>query len=73
MKSHKKINTICNSTFTCTFVSFNVVRYSTVAWRPMLCKDRETGGYTRDVSGQRLGKHVSVARQQIINNATVVL
>jgi hypothetical protein len=31
------------------------------------------GGFTRAVSGQRLGKHVSVARQQIFNNATVVL
>jgi hypothetical protein len=31
------------------------------------------GGYTRDVSGQRFGKHVSVARQQILNNAAVEL
>jgi hypothetical protein len=31
------------------------------------------GGYTRVVSGQRLGKHVPVARQQILNNATVTL
>jgi hypothetical protein len=30
-------------------------------------------GYTRDVSGQRVGKHVAVARQQIFNNATVGL
>jgi hypothetical protein len=29
--------------------------------------------YTRAVSGQRLGKHVPVARQQILNNATVRL
>jgi hypothetical protein len=29
------------------------------------------GGYTRTVSGQRLGKHVPVARPQILNNATV--
>jgi hypothetical protein len=29
------------------------------------------GGYTRDVSGQRLGRHVPVAEQQIFNNATV--
>jgi hypothetical protein len=29
------------------------------------------GGYTRVVSEQRLGKHVPVARQQILNNATV--
>jgi hypothetical protein len=31
------------------------------------------GGYKRAVSGQRLGKHVPTARQQILNNATVVL
>jgi hypothetical protein len=31
------------------------------------------GGYTRDVSGQRLGKHIPVARQQILNNGTVGL
>jgi hypothetical protein len=31
------------------------------------------GGYTRAVSGQRLGKHVPFARQQILNNATVGL
>jgi hypothetical protein len=30
-------------------------------------------GYTRTVSGQRLGKHVPVARQQILNIATVGL
>jgi hypothetical protein len=29
------------------------------------------GAYTRAVSGQRLGKHVPVAMQQILNNATV--
>jgi hypothetical protein len=28
------------------------------------------GGYTRAVCGQRFGKHVPVARQQILNNAT---
>jgi hypothetical protein len=38
---------------------------------PLLCDDREMGGYTRAVYGQRLGKHVPVARQQILNNATV--
>jgi hypothetical protein len=27
-------------------------------------------GYTKAVSGQRLGKHVLVARQQILNNET---
>jgi hypothetical protein len=37
---------------------------------PLLCNDREMGGYTRAVSRQRLGKHVPVARQQILNNAT---
>jgi hypothetical protein len=26
--------------------------------RPFLCNDREMGGYTRAVSGQRLGKYV---------------
>jgi hypothetical protein len=31
------------------------------------------GGYTRAVSEQRLGKHIPVARQEIINNATVGL
>jgi hypothetical protein len=31
------------------------------------------GGYTTAVSGQWLGKHVPVARQQILNNATVRL
>jgi hypothetical protein len=31
------------------------------------------GVYTRAVSGQRLGKHVPVARQQTLNNATVGL
>jgi hypothetical protein len=31
------------------------------------------GGYTMDVSGQRLSKHVPVARQQILNNVTVGL
>jgi hypothetical protein len=31
------------------------------------------GGYTGRVSGQRLGKHVPVARQQILNNVTVEL
>jgi hypothetical protein len=29
------------------------------------------GGYTRAVSGQRLGKHVPAARQQSLNNAKV--
>jgi hypothetical protein len=40
---------------------------------PLLFDDREKGGYTRAVSGQRLGEHVPVARQQIINNETVGL
>jgi hypothetical protein len=31
------------------------------------------GGYTRAVSGQRLGKHVPLAIQQSLNNATVGL
>jgi hypothetical protein len=44
-------------------------------WRveQLLCNDREMGGYTRSVSGQRLGKHVPVAMQQILNNATIGL
>jgi hypothetical protein len=40
---------------------------------PLLCDDREIGKYTRSVSGQRLSKHVPVAKQQILNNATVGL
>jgi hypothetical protein len=40
---------------------------------PLLCNDLEKGGYIRPVSGQRLGKHIPVARQQSINNATVGL
>jgi hypothetical protein len=39
----------------------------------LLCNDCEMGGYTRTVSGQQLSKYVPVARQQIINNATVGL
>jgi hypothetical protein len=31
------------------------------------------GEYTTEVSRQRLGKHVLVARQQFLNNATVGL
>jgi hypothetical protein len=31
------------------------------------------GGYTRAVSGQRLSKHVPIARQQNLNNARVGL
>jgi hypothetical protein len=46
-----------------------------IMWRvePLLCNVREMGGYTRPVSGQRLLKHVPIARQQINNNATVGL
>jgi hypothetical protein len=45
-----------------------------ILWRidPLLdnaCK--KMGGYTKAISGQRLGKHVPVARQQILNIATV--
>jgi hypothetical protein len=29
------------------------------------------GGYTSAVSGQRLRKHVPIAKKQILNNATV--
>jgi hypothetical protein len=44
-----------------------------ILWRidSLLSNDHEMGGYTRAVSGKRLGKHVPVARQQIINNAAV--
>jgi hypothetical protein len=31
------------------------------------------GGYSKVVSGQLLGKHVPVAKQQILNNATIGL
>jgi hypothetical protein len=40
---------------------------------PLLCNDREMDRYTRAISGQRLRKHIPVARQQIINNARVGL
>jgi hypothetical protein len=40
---------------------------------PLLCNDREVGGYNRNVSGQRLGKHVPIAGQEIFNNATAGL
>jgi hypothetical protein len=40
---------------------------------PLVCNDREMGGYTRAFFGQRLGKQIPVARQQILNNATVGL
>jgi hypothetical protein len=40
---------------------------------PLLCDHREIGKYTRPVSRQRLGKHVPVAWQQILNNAAVGL
>jgi hypothetical protein len=38
---------------------------------PLLCNDREMGVYTRAFSGQQFCKHVPVARQQILNNATI--
>jgi hypothetical protein len=42
-----------------------------VAYRErMLCNERMISGYTRAVSGQRLGKHFFISRQQILNNAT---
>jgi hypothetical protein len=46
---------------------------SIVACRPLLWNGCEMGGYTRPVSGQRLGEHIAVDRQQILNNATVGL
>jgi hypothetical protein len=41
-------------------------------WRvePLLCNDREMGGYTSAVSGQRLSKHVPAATDM---NATIEL
>jgi hypothetical protein len=36
----------------------------------LLYNDRMMGGYTRAVYGQRLRKHVLVARQQMLNNET---
>jgi hypothetical protein len=44
-----------------------------VACERLLCDDREIGEYTTDVSGQRLSKHVPVARWQILIKATVEL
>jgi hypothetical protein len=38
---------------------------------PLLCNDREMGGYTRAVSGQRLSKHVHAATNR--RATTVVL
>jgi hypothetical protein len=49
------------------FVSHNI------PVQPLLRNDREMGGYTKAVSGERLGKHVPVARQQTLNIATVEL
>jgi hypothetical protein len=47
---------------------------NTVACRAVtMQRPSEMGGYTSAVSGQRLGKHVAVATQQILNNATVGL
>jgi hypothetical protein len=40
---------------------------------PLPCNDREMSGYTGAVFAQRLGKHVTAARPQILNNATVGL
>jgi hypothetical protein len=48
-------------------------RYPATVLEPFLCNGHEIGGYTKAVSGQRLVKHVPVARQQILNNATVGL
>jgi hypothetical protein len=44
-----------------------------LAYRAVAMQRRAIGEYTRHVSRQRLGKHVPVARQQILNNATVGL
>jgi hypothetical protein len=47
---------------------------NSIMWRgePLLCNDREMGGYSRTVSGQRLGKRVPITRQQIRSNVKVV-
>jgi hypothetical protein len=42
-------------------------RFYIVACIPLLCKDRDMGGYIRLVSGQRLGKDVPAA---IVTHAT---
>jgi hypothetical protein len=39
----------------------------------LLCNDSEIGGYTKTIHGQWLSKHVPVAGQQILNNATAGL
>jgi hypothetical protein len=46
-----------------------------ILWRlePLPCNDYEMGGYIRAVSGQPLSEHIPIARQQILNNATVGL
>jgi hypothetical protein len=38
-----------------------------ILWRAesLLCNDRKLGGYTRVVSGQRLGKHVPAAMEKL--------
>jgi hypothetical protein len=44
-----------------------------IACRALLIQRHKMGGYSTAVSGQRLGKHVPVARQQIPNNTIVEL
>jgi hypothetical protein len=55
--------------------SRKTIRDLSMLWRvePLLCNDREISEYTRPISGQRVGKHVPIARQQILNNATAGL
>jgi hypothetical protein len=35
--------------------------WTSILWsvQPLLCKNRQMGGYSKAVSGQRLGKHVA--------------
>jgi hypothetical protein len=39
---------------------------------PLLCNDIEMGGYTRTVSGQRLGKHVPEATDTHITEESFI-
>jgi hypothetical protein len=52
----------------CQLLDRYICSQSFVACRAVAMNDREMGGYTRAVSGQRLGKHVPAATG---TNATV--
>jgi hypothetical protein len=66
-----RILSYVNSVYTACY--FYKIRFNIVACKPLLGNDIEMGAYTRAVSGQRLGKNISVARQQNLSNATVGL